>query len=90
MQIKPIVIMALRDALSQASIMLKTLRKKNSKRQYKQWEVYLHHHRRKRVEVTNSLITQRIPRSIHAVPAAGFEIKVLLFFIATMIALIIK
>ena len=77
------------DALAEAGIMLKTLRKKNSKRQYKQWEVYLRH-RRKRVEVTNSLITQRIPRSIHAVTPAGFEMKVVLFLIATMITLIIK
>ena len=78
------------DALAEAGIMLKPLRKKNSKRQYKPWEVYLHHHRRKRVEVTNSLITQRMPRSIHAVTAAGFEIKIILFLIATMITLIIK
>ena len=78
------------DALSQAGIRLKPLRKKNSKRQYESWEVYLRHHRRKRVEVTNSLITQRIPRSIHAATAAGFEIKIILFLIATMITLIIK
>ena len=78
------------DALSQAGIVLKPLRKKNSKRQYPPWEVYLHHYHRKRIEVTNSLITQRLPRSIHAVTAAGFEMKVVLFFIATMITLIIK
>jgi hypothetical protein len=78
------------DALAEASIMLKPLRKKNSKRQYKPWEVYLHPHRRKRVEVTNSLITQRIPRSIHAISAAGFEMKVVLFLIATVITLIIR
>ena len=81
---------AIEDALAQAGITLKPLRKKNSKRQYKQWEVYLHHHRRKPVEVTNSLITQRMPRAIHAVTAAGFEIKIILFLIATMITLIIK
>ena len=65
------------DALAEAGIKFKPLRKKNSKRQYKQWEVYLHHHRRKRVEMKNSLITQRIPRSIDAVTAAGFEIKIM-------------
>ncbi len=80
---------AIEDALSEAGIMLKPLRKKNSKRQYEPWEVYLHHHYRKRVEVTNSLITQRLPRSIHAVTAAGFEMKVVLFLIATMITLIV-
>ena len=78
------------DALTEAGILLKPLRKKNSKRQYKPWQVYLHHRRRKRVEVTNGLITQRLPRAIHAVTAAGFEIKVVLFLIATMITLIIK
>ena len=75
------------DALAEAGITLKPLRKKNSKRQYPPWEVYLHHHRRKPVEVTNSLITQRMPRSIHAVTAAGFEMKIILFLIATMITL---
>ena len=78
------------DALAEAGIMLKPLHKKNSKRQYRGYEVYIHHHHRKRIEVTNSLITQRLPRSIHAVTAAGFEIKVILFLIATMIILIIK
>ena len=77
-------------ALAEAGITLKPLRKKNSKRQCKSWEVFLHNHRRKRIEVTNSLITQRLPRSIHAVTAAGFEIKVVLFLIATMITLSIK
>ncbi len=78
------------DALAEAGIMLKPLRKKNSKRQYQGDEVYIHHHHRKRIEVTNSLITQRLPRSIHAVTAAGFEIKVVLFLITTMITLITK
>ena len=78
------------DALAEAGMMLKPLRKKNSKRQYQAHEVYIHHHHRKRIEVTNSLITQRLPRSIHAVTAAGFEIKIILFLIATMITLIIK
>ncbi len=86
------------DALSEDGILLKPLRRHNSKRQYEPWEIYLHHRYRKRVEVTNSLITQRLPRSIHAarspdligaVTAAGFEMKVVLFLIATMITLII-
>ena len=56
------------DALAE----LKPLRKKNSKRQYDSWQVYLHHQYRKlkipilskRMEETNSLITQRLPCSI--------------------------
>ena len=31
------------DALSEAGILLKPLRKKNSKRQYEPWEIYLFH-----------------------------------------------
>lgn len=60
---------AIEDGLSLAIITLKPLRKMNSKRQFKPWEVYLEHLYRKRVEVTNSLITQLLPKSIHAVAA---------------------
>ena len=73
------------DALEAADICLKPLRKKNSKRQYPPWEVYLQHAYRKRVETSNSLIEQLLPRSIHAVTAEGFELKVFLFIIATNI-----
>ena len=73
------------DALQEAGISLKPARKKNSKRQYPPWEVYLQQLTRKRVEVTISLIEQLFPKSIHAVSAAGFELKVLLFVIATSI-----
>jgi len=64
----------------------------DSKRQYKpinRGKFNLHHQYRKRVEMTNHLITQRLPQSIHAVTAAGFEVKVVLLLIATMITLII-
>ena len=73
------------DALGEAGISLKPVRKKNSKRQYPAWEVYLQQGVRKRVEVSNSLIEQLLPKSIHTVTAAGFELKVLLFIIATSI-----
>ena len=73
------------DALKAADIHLKPLRKKNSKRQYPPWEVYLQHAYRKRVETSNSLIEQLLPKSIHAVTAEGFELKVFLFIIATNI-----
>ena len=73
------------DALQKAGIFLKPVRKKNSKRQYPPWEVYLQQLTRKRVEVTISLIAQLFPKSIHAVSAQGFELKVLLFVIATSI-----
>ena len=73
------------DALQAAGILLKPVRKKNSKRQYPPWEVYLQQATRKRVEVSISLIEQLLPKSIHAVSAQGFELKVLLFIIATSI-----
>ena len=73
------------DALKEVGITFKPLRKKNLKRQFPPWEVYLQHFYRKRVEVTNSLITQLLPKSIHAVTASGFELKLFLFIIATNI-----
>ena len=73
------------DALQEAGISLKPIRKKNSKRQYPPWEVYLQQLTRKRVEVSISLIEQLLPKSIHAVSALGFELKGLLFVIATSI-----
>lgn len=71
------------DALGASEISLKPIRKKNAKRQYPPHEVYLQHFYRKRVEVTNSLIVQLFPKSIHAVTATGFELKLFLFIMAT-------
>jgi len=34
------------------------------------------------VETTASLVSQLLPKSIHAVTAAGFELKVVLFVLA--------
>ena len=73
------------DTLQEAGISLKPVRKKNAKRQYPPCEVYLQQKTRKRVEVSISLIEQLFPKSIHAVSASGFELKVLLFVIATSI-----
>lgn len=61
------------------------MRKKNSKRQYPLHEVYLQQFHRKWIEVTNSLIEQLLSKSIHAVTATGFELKLFLFIIATSI-----
>ena len=73
------------DALAASGISLRPIRKKNAKRQYPPHEVYLQQFHRKQVEVTNSLVTQLLPKSIHAVTAIGFELKVFLFLIATSI-----
>jgi len=61
---------------------LQPMRKKNSKRPYPPWVRYLQHYHRKMVETAGSLIEQRFPKSIHAVTAAGFELKVVLFVLA--------
>lgn len=55
------------------------MRKANSKRPFPPWVRYLQHLHRKRVETAGSLIEQLLPKSIHAVTAAGFELKVFLF-----------
>jgi hypothetical protein len=61
---------------------LQPMRKKNSKRPDPPWVRYLQHHYRKMVETAGSMITQRFPKSIHAVTALGFELKVVLFVLA--------
>ena len=70
---------------SASGVSLKPIRKKNAKRQYPPHEVYPQQFHRKQVEVTNSLVAQLLPKSIHAVTATGFELKVFLFLIATSI-----
>jgi len=64
------------------AITFSPMRKKNTKRPLPPWIRYLQHHYRKMVETAGSLITQRFPKSIHAVTAVGFELKVVLFVLA--------
>jgi len=64
------------------AITFSPMRKKNSKRPFPPWIRYLQHHYRKMVETAGSLITLRFPKSIHAVTAVGFELKVVLFVLA--------
>lgn len=71
------------DVLNDASsIALMPLRKKNSKRGFPAWVEYVQHYYRKGVETAGSLIERRLPKTIHAVTAAGFELKVFLFVLA--------
>lgn len=65
---------------------LQPMRKKNSKRPFPPWVRYLQHHYRKMIETTGSVITQAFPKSIHAVTAVGFELKVVLFVLAFSIS----
>jgi hypothetical protein len=70
------------DDLASIDIALCPLRKKNSKRAIPPWEAYLRELQRKYIETAGSMMTQRFPKSIHAVTAAGFELKIVLFLLA--------
>src|SRR5919202_585362 len=70
------------DDLASIGIELCPLRKKNSKRAIPPWEPYLRELYRKYIETTGSVIMQRFPKTIHAVTAAGFELKLVLFLLA--------
>jgi hypothetical protein len=73
---------AIEDDLASIGIELCPLRKKNSTRTIPPWETYLRELHRKYIETAGSLITQRFPKTIHAVTAAGFELKIVLFLLA--------
>ena len=64
-------------------IKLIPMRKKNSKRALPPYISFVQSYHRKRVETAGSLIEQLLPKSIHAVTAQGFELKVALFVIAS-------
>jgi len=61
------------------------LRKSNSKRPVKPWVHYLQASYRKVIETTGSLIERLLPKSIHAVTARGFELKIAIFVLACSI-----
>lgn len=73
------------DALREAGIELLPIRKKNSLRPVPPFFFYLQSSVRKIVETTGSLIERLLPKSIHAVTAKGFELKVALFVLACSI-----
>jgi Transposase DDE domain len=71
------------DVLLEASqIRLSPIRKKGSKRPLPPYIAYVQHDYRKRVETVGSLIERMLPKTIHAVTAEGFELKVFLFVLA--------
>ena len=63
-------------------ITLQPIRKINHKRQFDACVEFLQKTYRKGIETVNSMITKMFPKSIHAVTAAGFELKVFLFVLA--------
>jgi Transposase DDE domain len=76
----------LEDVLLEADLQLTPIRKHNSKRPFPPWMRFLQSYFRKRVETAGSLFTQLLPKSIHAVTAQGFELKLVLFVLALSIS----
>jgi Transposase DDE domain len=74
----------LEDLLNEVEhIQLLPMRKKNSQRALPVYISFVQSYHRKRVETAGSLIEQLLPKSIHAVTSQGFELKVVLFVIAS-------
>jgi hypothetical protein len=65
-----------------AEIHLCPIRKKNSKRMLPPYSASVHHYYRTLIETVGSLLERMRPKTIHAVTAAGFELKVFLFVLA--------
>jgi hypothetical protein len=70
------------DVLRECGIKLLPMRKRNSKRPLAPWMRYLQAYYRKRVETAGSLLERLLPKSIHAITPAGFELKLCLFMVA--------
>jgi hypothetical protein len=71
------------DVLQEANrTCLQPMRKKNSKRPFPPYVRFLQYYYRKRIETSGSLLAQLLPKSIHAVTSAGFELKAVLFVLA--------
>ena len=68
--------------LEAAEIHLFPIRKKNSTRMLPPYSAYVQHYYRKLIETVGSLLERMLPKTIHAVTAAGFELKVFLFVLA--------
>ncbi len=73
---------AIEDDLQAIGLALCPLRKKNSKRAVPPWTTYLHSVQRKYVETTGRLLVERFPKTLRAVTATGFELKLVLFLLA--------
>lgn len=78
------------DELAELDISLLPIRKKNSKRPHPPWlSAWISTHR-KVVETTGSLLQRHLPKSIHAVTAAGFEMKIVLFVLSLSLHFVLR
>lgn len=80
----------LEDMMAEAGLTLLPVRKKNSKRLLEPWQCSLQLQYRQMVETTGSLIERKLPKSIHAVTAEGFELKVKLFVLGSSLDQLLK
>lgn len=80
----------LEDVLAEAGLTLLPVRKKNSQRQLEPWERDLQLQHRQMVETAGSLIERKLPKSIHAVNAESFELKVKLFALGLSLDQLLK
>ncbi len=70
------------DLFETSQIVLKVMRKKNSKRKDEPWDQYMKQSTRHYVETVFSAITSLFPKSIHAVTYEGFLLKLGAFIFA--------
>jgi hypothetical protein len=80
----------LEEIFAAVGLTLLPVRKKNSKRPLKPWERGLQLRFRQAVETTGNLFEPKLPKSIHAVNAKGFELKVKLFVLGLSIGIMLK
>lgn len=73
------------DLFQEAQICLLPLRKSDSKRPVMPWIHYTQSSYRKVIEMTGRMIEKLLPKSITAVTARGFELKMALFSLACSI-----
>ncbi len=73
---------AYEDLIREVGLTLIAKRKRNSQRPWPAWMTFLCEHLRRRIETRFSQITTHFARSIHAVTARGFELKVFLTVLA--------
>ena len=78
------------EVFQEAKRCLSPLRKSNSTRPVKPWIHYLQSSYRKAIETTGSLIERMLPKSIHAVTARGFELKLGIFVLACSISFLAR
>jgi len=78
------------ELLAEADLHLLPIRKKNSKRPHEPWERGLQWLCRPQIETAGSLIDRQLPKTIHAVTPAGFELKIVLFVLSFSLSLMLK